>query len=450
MFSNRRKAKNDELRKKHLIRNWIAGFAVTTVVAVTQIISPSVKPSAVFDRIGTFEDSIYYDVTVVDSANVIIPETLKIQISSQFDSYEYPLSLGQNSGVVHDLRVDTVYDVYVVGSEGYGSEILTKEKLTTAKRDGGAILSANLMTTDLSEYELTYDIFTQYRDESLNFESVKLKYCILYHESGEVGTDECMDYQEELINDYLQMTSIIVPNYNTSVYLILEATKKSDQSAFILDEYQFKTPLKIDGYLYIDEVFPDAFTLSGYVDFTVVPGITYSLELYQNDVLVTQKELIESTDIHQYDSSNIRFDGLNVNTEYTIMLFADYQNPVSNENVRKELDQVIVSTTPYYSVSVIVTDNIQTYQVSIEIDDPDNILHQFYYTVYDMSGEYPQYISENPIEMILSQEGLKTAVFEIMIPTNPDYQIIFRCDKVISAETTYYYQTFYEINHSGG
>lgn len=449
MFSNKRKAKQDELRKKHLIRNWIAGFAVTAVVAVTQIISPSVKPSAVFDRIGSFEDSIYYDVTVLDTANVIIPDTLKIQVNSQYSSYEYPLTIGQNSGVIQNLRENTVYDVLIVGSEGYGLEILTKEKLTTKIKDGGAILNAKLMTTDLSEYELIYDIYTQYRDESLNYESVTLKYCIIFHEGGEIVPDECMDFQEVPINDYLQITSVVVPNYNTTVHLILEAVK-TDQSVLILDEYQFKTPLMIDGYLYIDEVYPDAFTISGYVDYTVVQGIAYSLELYQNDVLVSEKEFIKPSDVPEYDSSSIRFDGLNVNTDYVLKLYAQYPDPLTEEYIKKELDVVNVKTTPHYSVSVTVTENIETYQISIEIDDPSNILHQFYYTVYDMSEGYPMYLSEEPIQMFISQEGLKTAVFELMIPTTSNYQIVFRCDKVINAETTYYYQSFYEINHYGG
>ena len=447
---NNRKAKNNELRKKHLVRNWIASFAITSVVVVTQILSPLKPPTAEFNRVGTFSDSIYYGVTVSDVSNSILPDTLKIIITSQYDNFEIPLNIGMNTGVVNDLRENTLYDILVVGSRGYGSEVLAKEKLTTVQSTGGAILDAELRTSDLSLYELEYAIHTRYQDDLGIYESVKLKYCILYHEMGEEAPEVCQDYEEILLSELMQISLINVPNYNVTVYLELEAIMASTQSAIVLDAYEFKTPLLIDGYLYIDDVTDQSIEVSCYVDFDIVQGISYWLELYQNDELIKTTDLEKNlVDDHNSQDRGLLIEGLSKETVYTVKLMTSYQDPITSELIIKEVMTETAETSPYYQFNVAVTETSSIYVINIVIDDEQNILHNFYYYIYDVSGEYPIYMSSNPIEMILTNEGQKTSSFEVMIPIDYPYQIVFVSDKIINPDTTYYSIIFYEINHGG-
>ena len=145
-LKDRKKLINDN-RKRHFIRQWLSSLAVTTVVVVAAVIAPSSPPNATFERIGTFDDAIYYDVVVTDTSSTMNPETLKIIVESQYDQFEIPLEVGFNTGMVEGLRENTKYDVLVVGSRGYGSETLVKESLTTFVRSGGAILSVDLIST---------------------------------------------------------------------------------------------------------------------------------------------------------------------------------------------------------------------------------------------------------------------------------------------------------------
>ncbi len=436
VLSNR-KMKMNENRKRHAIRNWLSSLAVTTVVVVATVLSPSSPPSAQFNRIGTFDDSIYYGVTVSDTASTILEETLMIMIESQYDHYEYPLNLGMNTGVVDSLRENTPYLVRVVGSRGYGTETLAQETITTVKRTGGAILSVKLLTEDPSLYELDYQIRTKYNDFDQAFESVHLKYCIEYHDMYQEPLDECIDFTEIELMSTDSSSNIKVPNYNVTIYVELEAVLNAG-GVQTLDSYTFKTPLKIDGSLYVYDVSDQSIELSVYVDFSIVEGIQYFIELYDETLLKERKEIIDQPmEIHT-DSMTYEFFGLIAETEYRVQLIARYIDPTTSQSKELVIASLEVITAPEYDVSINVTEEIDAYIVEIEIDDPHNILHQFHYVIYDVSGEYPYYVSEYPIDMTLTFDNLKVASFSVIKPIGYDYEIRIVCNKVININTTYY------------
>lgn len=445
-FLKDRKKVMNENRKRHFIRQWLSSLAITTVVVVAAVIAPSSPPNAFFERIGTFDDSIYYDVNVTDVSNSIVDDSLMIIVESQYDHYEIPLALGLNSGVVENLRENTKYDVLVVASRGFGSETLAKESLTTVVRSGGAILSVELSTTDPSQYELEYLIRTKYLDLDQIYQSVRLNYCIDYHEPHEQPQDECIDYVSIALSSEDEENFILVPNYNLTVYLVLEATNALGNE-IILDTMSFKTPLNIDGSLYLRDVTYESVEISAYVDFTVVDGIKYYLELYENIKLINQFELTEPVSSVQMDSNTLIIDELKTETTYSLVLKANYVDPLTEVLTDIEITSIEFSTTPNYFVTVNMTEDIDFYYIDISIDDPSNILHQFYYIIYDVSGDYPVYIIEMPISMTLTLDDLKVSTFSLLKPVGYDYEIRIVCNKVLNLETTYYSTPLYVITN---
>ena len=437
-----RKQKTIDQRKRHMLRNWISSFAITTVVVVATVISPQIAPSAIIDRVGSIDDQIYYSVTVQDPDNLLLADSLKIIISNQLENYEIDLILGQNNGYIESLRRGTDYEVKVVGSRGYGAEILAQTQLTTSAEPGGAILSYQPQTPDINDpiaHFLTYDILASVFDPMNEFISVTLRYAVVYASEYSPQMDfTTLNYTDlPMTSDLMTFILDYIPNNNIYLVMILEAKNQSNES-IILDEVVFRTPINIEASMYISDAAYDSIEVQVYPDFSILPDIEYRLELYNSGKLLKTIDIVEIPDSSHYGGQKIEFDHLRAETDYELVLIATYQNPDTGLMETKTLNTLTASTTPYYQLTVTVSDEGTYYQVDLSVDDPSNFIHHFRFVIYDVTNGTLMYVSQTDLSMILDLNDQKTSSFQIQKPVGYDYLIIIQAEKILSPTVTYY------------
>jgi hypothetical protein len=437
-----RKQKTIDQRKRHMLRNWISSFAITTVVVVATVLSPQIAPYAIIDRVGSIDDQIYYSVTVQDPDRLLLAESLKIIISNQLENYEINLILGQNNGFIESLRRGTEYEVKVVGSRGYGAEILAKTQLTTSAEPGAAILSYQPQTPDINDpmaHFLTYDILASTYDPEGEFLSVTLRYAVVYASEYSPQMDfDSLSYTDLPMTSNL-MTFVLdyIPNNNIYVVLILEAIDRSNVTV-ILDQVVFRTPINIEASIYVSNASYDSIEIQVYPDFSTLPGIEYRLELYKSEKLLKTVDIVEIPDSSHYGGQKIEFEHLQGETDYELVLIATYQNPDTGLMETKTLNTLTASTTPYYQLTVTVSDEGTYYQVDLSVDDPSNYIHHFQFVIYDVTNGTQMYVSQTDLSMVLDLNDQKTSSFQIQKPIGYDYLIIIQAEKILSPTVTYY------------
>jgi hypothetical protein len=443
---NERLKKHIEQRKRHFVSRWLTSFAITATVVVAAVIMPPKQPLASIDRVGTLEDTLYYTVTVRDFEAVLLDDSLKVTVSNQMENYEFSLDYGTQSGFVPGLKMDTVYDFKIVGNTGYGTETLAKTRFKTQALAGGAILSADLMTVEPFDYFLSYDILIKIIDPENTFESVALKYAVLFHDEGSEMIDlDTLNYQFIPINQSQEVITIDdIPNYNAKVVIVLEAMQLG--KAVILDYLMIQTPLSIEGSVYPRDASPSSIDFSVYVDNSLIEGIQYYLDIYQENRFI-KRIMVPSTEaISHYDGTSVQVKQLKKDTLYNIELIAQYTDPFSGALVVKKVNETLARTTPEYSVNIEITDQGDYYRVTILIDDPFNFIHHFRYTIYDIDGEYPAYLIEHEIFMTLDSLNRKTADFQIQKPIGFGYLIEINADKILLDNITYYQTVLDELS----
>ena len=147
------------------------------------------------------------------------------------------------------------------------------------------------------------------------------------------------------------------------------------------------------------------------------------------------------------DSNTLEINQLKSETTYQLHLRARFIHPTTSIQPDLIIYYLEFTTTPDYEVIVSMTEDVDYYYIDIEIDDPSNILHQFNYIIYDISGDYPVYILETPLSMTLTLDNKKVTTFSILKPIGYDYEIRIVCNKVLSTGTTYYSTPLYVITH---
>jgi len=437
-----RKQKTLDQRKRHMLRNWISSFAITTVVVVATVIAPQIAPSATFDRVGSIDDQIYYSVTVQDPDRLLLEESLKIIISNQLENYEIDLTIGQNNGFIAALNRETEYEVRVVGSRGYGPEILAKAQITTSAEPGGAILSYQPQIPTVSDpmaHFLTYDILASAYDPNNEFVSVTLRYAVVYASEYSPQMDfGSLTYTDlPMTSDLMTFVLDYIPNNNIYLVLVLEAINRSNETV-ILDKVVFRTPINIEASIYVSDASYDAIEIQVYPDYSILPGIEYRIELYKSGNLLKTVDIAELPDSSHYGGQKLRFDHLQVETDYEMVLIATYQNPDTGLMETKTINTLTASTTPYYQLAVTVSDEGTYYQVDLSIDDPSDFIHHFKFVIYDVANGTQMYVSQTDLSMVLDLNNQKTSSFQIQKPIGYDYLIIIQADKILSPTVTYY------------
>lgn len=108
------------------VRNFMLG---SSALAVTGVVVPEViqKPEAAIVDLSYQGTTVNYTIEVSDPNNKLVPDTLKLALTSYDGTSYYPLELGENRDRIPDLEYGIKYTLKVLGNYGFGLGSLTEK-----------------------------------------------------------------------------------------------------------------------------------------------------------------------------------------------------------------------------------------------------------------------------------------------------------------------------------
>lgn len=408
-------------QKREAILKWMAGFSVTVVVVATAVIEGQREnPSISFDRVSAVGTTIVYQTTILDPGATITQDSLLLEIASSLEIYEVPLVLGQTSGT-HQMRyAESEYTLTIKGSQGFGEKAFISEKVKSKLLLSGAVSQYQLLNRE-EDSVLQYEVSTLYYDPSSTLESVWLRFGYLenyyLHNPDAVPNNDIMI---PITSASQTMYLPEIPNDNYTVFLTLEG-RKTDQSILSLDEIRFKTPLKIYGSLYVEDIGPDYLTVFPYISEHYLREEVVTVSLWENEKQIQSKTLTFSLPVEtasefqepMSESIVITFDKLKSYTPYGLKMHIQYIDEITGKTITKLVASASTTTTKTYQSDVAYSLNGSLLHIDLNIDDPNAVLSDMSYTIFDVSGEFEMYLNSGVFELIQTQGTISLFAMDI-------------------------------------
>jgi hypothetical protein len=409
MKKSRRRKNEENKRRFEAIKDLMSTFAMATVAVVATVTLIPASPKAEIIKAVALTDEIVYQVNITDEDNALDLSTVFVVLENQLEYYEQAINLGENSGYFDNLEQDTEYRLSVYGSKGFGQERLDTLKITTKEKIGGTILS---VTPDQIDYMTVYTVDVSINDPTSNYTSVNLFYGYNYEHDNE--------FQYESINITSSRQTIELSDiYTTEAFHIyLQAT--TNEGFEVLDEIWVNPPFELYNSLYLEFINSQEIGFYLYTDLQV-NHISYEMNIYKNELLIRSEEVILEHDV--YEGSQFVIDGLTPNTLYNFECIATYQNPQTLRQETKIIYTEEITTLNAYTFTYTIDEFEDYYEVTVNLDDPNDNFQIAYYESFDTSGEHVMYIdSEN--YTFNNHLNEKNIVFTIYKPTATNYRII--------------------------
>lgn len=433
--------KQKKLSRFQILKSIFTSFAMTvTIVVVAVIVIPASPEGEILD-IDRFTNSIVYSVHVTDPDSAIIDDTLKIQLVNQSETYEQLISVGDSTGVFDNLNAETQYTIKILADKGFGLEVLDSEKFYTEENTGGAITQVSLQ--EPYDYLLNYNISYFISDPFNEYTEIQLRYGYKY------------DYEEEITNFTTVTLSTTessinignIYNSNLDVFLYLEAFNSLGE-VIELDMLVVRTPYQIYGSFSIDRVDSNQIIVSMYPDMMEGLDIEYEIVLKRNYQTIDRQTVdFEHSDSgFHHDGASIVFDKLKSNVEYTIELYATYIHPYTLVETEELLYTEYVTTLGQYTSTFELEEFDEYYEVSITLNDPEDIFNIAYFNVFEMT-EYGNLYYRGQTVGFQVMDDEKYVIILIDKPLLDDYII----EIGIGNSMIYYnYSVLKEIEINGG
>ncbi len=330
--------------KFDIIKSLFQAFTVTVVAVVAVTVFIPNSPLASFDKVKAFSHEIIYQLNVQDVDNIVQDNEIKLIAESQYGRVEKIISIGDNYGSFTDLRKNTLYNLKVVYDKGFGEETLAKETVTTIDELVGAITSID--SENFGQYSfynigITYGVIEGYSDW-------QLRYATIYP-----------DYPEEQFYNTLLLLDLetnveleFYPSPGATYHIILEAMYEGQMVQ--LDEVSLKAPFSVSGWLYLVDYTDQEAEFYIYGDEVLDIPILYTLEVFQNGIVV---ETFEFDSLTNMSEESFIVDGLTPDTDYYFLLKAWYRNPETLLEEHSLLSQVSMRTLPEVNDGPVVVEN---------------------------------------------------------------------------------------------
>jgi hypothetical protein len=369
-----------KLARFQVLKSIFSSLVMTVTVVVIAVIIIPASPKAEIIDIAAFQDAVTYKVNITDEDNAILPDTLEIEITSQFTHISTPLNTGDNIGIFTDLEPNQKYTISVLANKGYGKEVLARTTVRTLDSTGGAITNY-LAIGDPDYYVLDYELEYYISDPLEEYKSFQLRYGTVNEGQGEV-----LDYQTVPIstNDS-SITLYEIYNYNTTLYIYLEAIDQTDQIVE-LDFIIIKTPYRLFTSFYVNQVTDSEISISIWPD-SSNDDVSYSLVVmrgYQKiqEVMIDIPTNFDFEEFHHFEGVNFLVENLKPNVFYNLILVAEYRNPYTYEMVKDELDSVEVKTIERLNYTIEIIENENDYIVRINTENL--VLDTAYFQVWEV------------------------------------------------------------------
>ncbi|MGI6714469.1 MAG: hypothetical protein ACOX3K_05455 [Bacilli bacterium] len=131
------------------VRNFMLG---SSALAVTGVVVPEViqKPKAAIVDLSYQGTTVNYTIEVADPNNKLVPDTLKLALTSYDGTSYYPLELGENHNRIPDLEYGIKYTLKVLGNYGFGLGSLTEKSFRINTKLHAGFQNVRLDRTALS------------------------------------------------------------------------------------------------------------------------------------------------------------------------------------------------------------------------------------------------------------------------------------------------------------
>jgi len=410
--------KQKKLTRFQALKSIFSSLFMTTALVIIAVTVIPKSPTGSIQSIDAFTNSITYTVNVTDGDNAIIPGTLQLELVNQFDTLYQEIDLGITSGIFNSLEPDTQYDLKIMADKGFGLEVLDNQKIKTAEKTGGAITGFAIANDD--DYVLDYEVNYFISDPFDEYQFVNLRYAFKSPEESEFNTYSVISLSEDANHTLVES----VYNNNLEVIIILEAIKY-DMSTVKLDEVVFHTPYQIYASFGINQITDDSVNLYVWAEMMDEIDIAYHVTLSQRGFdLSTQNVVIpEYGEMHmEYEEPSIIFDNLHSNMNYTVTLYAVYNDPYTENTVERVLESIDFTTASSFDYDISIDYMLDYYEVTIILDDPEDSYDTAFYNVYTNDYGY-YYITETNQYSFEYLNDSKQITFEIFKPTSTEFYI---------------------------
>jgi hypothetical protein len=409
MRPSKRKKQEQSKRRFEAIKDLMSTFAMSTVAVVAVVTLIPASPKAEIIKAKALGEEIVYQVRVTDEENALDLSTLYVVLENQFDYYQQPIRLGENSGYFEGLEDGTEYRLSVYGNKGFGQERLDTLKLRTKETTGGTILSVD---QEVGDYMTTYTVDLLINDPEGDYESIAFVYG---YQMGHM--EEEMFYQSIPVTDK-RMTIELTDIYtHEAIHMYIEAFK--GEEVFLLDELYVTPPFSYYASLYLQSLGDEYMDFSLYTE-SSLDKQSFEMYIYQNDLLIRKDSLVLKED--GYEGSSFKISNLEPNTTYDFECVATFTNPQTLRTEERIIYQEELTTLEDYSYRYELMETNDALEFTIFLEDPSEYFQFVFVEMYDVSLEYPMYLLGQSYYFTLV-EGEKQVSFIINKPMVDAYKI---------------------------
>ncbi len=442
-----RKAKFLTNQKRRTVLNLISSFAITIVAVVAVVSLTAHIPKATLFEIIPYGNEIYYHIEVIDSDHQIVDGSLNLVVSNQIEQYTVALELGEQSGSITSLHGGRTYQVDLMCDYGYGAGVLASSTIQTNTSYGGRITRWRESSPDMYQEMSTLQIDLAFSDPTSELEEVWLKY--VYFPSGAYPVENVLPTNTEYTTYF--MTSLhdqcLIEGLwegQLRFFTYLEA-RTIDGDVVLLDSLIFTTPLKLFTSLYVEDIDTTQVQISFYADFDVNQDIEYQL------LLIKESKVIQTKTYHYEDFSGeemyleILFTGLTPQTKYYLQLLAVYQD--NDDLITLPLQSMDISLINDYDIDVTIQDLGQLVEVQVSLQDPNQVLSELYYYVYEVVEGNELYVTGGEVILVMGEDQLFHGLFNLPKDPTKQYQLYIYGTKAAFDGTIYPWTTIYQVNY---
>lgn len=391
--------------KYEIVKTWLSSFVVTAVAVVAVLVYIPKSPEATLLKVTELEDQITYQVKVTDEDHALDLDSLKVVLENQMERYETSISLGESSGYFENLSPNTDYQLSIFGSKGFGLERLDSRRVRTKDITGGFILGYQTVGDTV---EPSYELEVYINDPDMIYQDITLYYGY--------GYDDQFFYESVPITGPRETIELFHLFSRTHVYLeavTLEGTVVLDEM-WITPKFVLMSSFQME---YINR-FEVGYTI--YHSTTQSVEVTYQVDLYEGSTK-RRTITIQSSEFETY-AKTFKLEDLKELTDYRMTIQATYINPDTRREETVELMEQAFTTLGEYSIDYDIINHDTYLEVIITVIDPSPYFQVPYYEVYDVSLEYPIWISSEVFEF-MPDINSKSVTFTIALPDVDHYQI---------------------------
>jgi len=391
----------DRHKKEHLLR-WMTSFFTTTAVVATAVIVVNERgddPVIRFNNVALHGDTIYYETEVNDPDNVIVKDSLILDVESGLEKKSIPLSAQNFNGFFPIRYPDLEYRLAIKGSAGFGQQTFARYVVKGESEEQYEEVSAYIFDLNYEEQPDYYVIsgIVQVVNPGDLYSDFRLVSKYTTKEKDNTGQPIVVPLEDVLLTQEFNFFTLEPIAFSVeNIFFSVFGTKDGVEEEITTREVAAPAMLFITSNL---ETFTNTtLTYRLGIDGEVVSDFNGTMSLLKDGVEVATLPFEYSSD--PMHAQNITFENLEEDMTYTPRLNYSYFDPFSGtirDFVKEGHDAV---TAPHYEIITTHYDSGgESVIANIDVLDEANVLSFFKYVAVRKDSDGSEtYIEEGQIE----------------------------------------------------